>query len=135
MDRRDIYFLAAVIRTETLGPRELAVALQRLRGPERIFSAPAMALVAAGISPTHAAKFCIARRKTNPDREAALLEKNDIVAISLDDERYPPLLRETATPPQLLFMRGDTNALAHAFPLAFVGTRRVTRYGEQVVRM
>jgi DNA processing protein len=50
---------------------------------------------------------------------------------TLDDNRYPPLLREIADAPPLLYVRGEV------FPeddraLAIVGTRKATTYGRKV---
>lgn len=59
----------------------------------------------------------------------------DIAIISKDDERYPPLLRMIPDGPRLLYCRGSIEALGHPLPLAVVGTRALSRYGETVIRL
>jgi len=49
-------------------------------------------------------------------------------AISIDDERYPPLLREIHDPPELIYIRGDPAALLMP-QLAIVGSRRASAAG------
>jgi DNA processing protein len=48
--------------------------------------------------------------------------------IAIDDERYPPLLREIHDPPPLLYVRGDPSLLREA-QLAVVGSRRASPAG------
>jgi DNA processing protein len=45
--------------------------------------------------------------------------------VAIDDEQYPPLLREIHDPPALLYVRGDTSVLPDA-QLAVVGSRRAS---------
>ncbi|MBO9597565.1 MAG: DNA-processing protein DprA [Cohnella sp.] len=46
------------------------------------------------------------------------------------DDRYPPLLREIADPPWILYYRGNWE-LAHRPAVAIVGTRQATAYGRK----
>ena len=48
--------------------------------------------------------------------------------VTLDDETYSPLLRETFDPPLALHVRGDVSLLARP-AIAVVGSRRATPYG------
>lgn len=57
------------------------------------------------------------------------MDRHGVVRVGLNDGRYPALLREIADPPQVLYIRGNVEALAHPLLLAVVGTRKVTRYG------
>lgn len=51
--------------------------------------------------------------------------------LTLDDERYPEILREISDPPILLYVRGDVELL-HAPQLAVVGSRHASRQGLQI---
>lgn len=55
----------------------------------------------------------------------------DMTVIKLADQRYPPLLKETADPPSLLYVRGASDLLVRKDLVAVVGTRKTTRYGIQ----
>jgi DNA processing protein len=71
----------------------------------------------------------------NPDwrqveQDLAWLERTGNYLLQLNDARYPPLLREIAYPPPLLFVHGDPNCL-RAPQLAIVGTRNPTPLGRE----
>lgn len=68
--------------------------------------------------------------------ESALLwsEKDDNTLLALTDPRYPPLLREIADPPPLLFVRGNVDALQLP-QIAVVGSRRGTVDGRDNTAM
>ncbi len=51
--------------------------------------------------------------------------------LTLHDPNYPQLLREIYDPPLLLFIQGDYSLLSSQ-QIAIVGTRRSSRYGEQI---
>jgi DNA processing protein len=55
------------------------------------------------------------------------------VALSIDDEFYPPLLRAIHDPPPLLFVRGDPRFLLEPH-LAVVGSRRASPAAEQIAQ-
>jgi len=67
------------------------------------------------------------------DALVARIAQADADVLTLADPRYPALLKEVATPPTVLYMRGkllDEDAAS----VAIVGTRRVTDYGREVTR-
>jgi DNA processing protein len=55
----------------------------------------------------------------------------EIITITLDDERYPALLKRISDPPTQLCCRGNL-ALMDSFCLGVVGTRKASDYGRQV---
>ena len=63
--------------------------------------------------------------------EARLLDglaKKEMALVLREDAQYPPLLRQIAHPPHLLYVYGETD-LTDRFPVAVVGTRRASAYG------
>ena len=63
--------------------------------------------------------------------EARLLDglaKKKMALVLREDAQYPPLLRQIAHPPHLLYVYGQTD-LTDQFPVAVVGTRRASAYG------
>lgn len=70
-----------------------------------------------------------------PERERWLnwAQQPDRHLLTLDDPRYPPLLRETNDPPPVLFVRGNVEALALP-QIAIVGSRYPTIDGRQNAR-
>ncbi|MFD2670116.1 DNA-processing protein DprA [Marinicrinis sediminis] len=59
-----------------------------------------------------------------------IYEQNEVEVLTYADERYPVRLKEMASPPWVLYMKGDS-ALLHGISLAIVGTRHPTAYGLQ----
>lgn len=59
------------------------------------------------------------------------LRESRTVALTLEDEAYPRLLREIEEPPPVLFVRGDLAAL-QGLAVAVVGTRRATEAGRRI---
>ncbi len=58
----------------------------------------------------------------------------DIKLVTIASDAYPTLLRETISPPYLLYCKGDISLLkSNCF--AIVGTRRITRYGREVTNL
>jgi DNA processing protein len=64
----------------------------------------------------------------------AAAESLGAVVLTIDDERYPPLLRAIHDPPPLLFVRGDPGVLLEPH-LAIVGSRRASPAGEQLAQI
>ena len=56
------------------------------------------------------------------------LAKMKMALVLREDAQYPPLLRQIAHPPHLLYVYGETD-LTDRFPVAVVGTRRASAYG------
>ena len=66
------------------------------------------------------------------NREMEELDKRLIKVITIEDKRYPLILKETNSPPFLLYIKGEENLLNQP-SLAVVGTRRPTGYGRKAV--
>lgn len=65
------------------------------------------------------------------ERELEYCRRNNIKPIASTDEDYPTLLREIDDYPAVLYVRGDVKALTRR-SVAFVGTRKMSPYGERV---
>ncbi len=68
------------------------------------------------------------------DREIEKYEKQNINVISCFDNDYPKLLKETYSPPIILFTRGNIELLKNKNLLSIVGTRKYSHYGKDVVK-
>lgn len=113
----------------------------------RVFSAPKMALMAsslewqqAGVSAKIAASY--SQWQQGHDTSIAqdisktlkTLEQLQITVITLDDNRYPPLLKEIPDAPPLLFCRGEISHLTWP-QVAIVGTRKATQGGFKLAEL
>lgn len=64
------------------------------------------------------------------EREIERAEKMKVKIVTLDDEAYPPQLRDIASPPLALYVVGDPRVLSQP-GAALVGTRAATAYGRE----
>lgn len=60
--------------------------------------------------------------------------ENDVQIITLEDERYPKLLKTIENPPVVLFVAGDISGLDEGFTLSVVGTRNASPYGYEITK-
>lgn len=60
-------------------------------------------------------------------------DNNGIQIISIIDEQYPALLKQTYQPPWVLYAKGDVSLLQKQPILSVVGSRHMTEYGAKVI--
>ncbi len=77
--------------------------------------------------------FLETRGAIDLDRELERLGKVKAAAITLEDDSYPPLLRDIYDPPPVLFIKGEL-VKADEKTIAIVGTRKASRYGLETAR-
>lgn len=69
------------------------------------------------------------------EREVELAQRIGVRIISIEDEEYPPLLKEAPDAPLVLYVKGATPCPAGSFAVGIVGSRHCTAYGvEQAER-
>ncbi len=68
------------------------------------------------------------------DQELSLIEKHKIKIISVYDQNYPILLKNTYLPPAILYIRG-ADLETEGLNIALVGSRKANNYGYRVVNM
>ena len=70
------------------------------------------------------------------DIETSFLEltKNNIKIILKEDKEYPPLLKESSSAPHALYVKGVNPDIYGLGTIAIVGTRKSTKFGEDVAR-
>lgn len=124
MDR----YAAALPGLPRLGARRIRALVEHFGTAERLWKCTAEELAAARLLPERlAGEFLDYRRKTDPADVEAELRKRDIHVATWRDETYPPLLKETANPPAVLFYRGEAPVWSRT--VAIVGARKATAYG------
>lgn len=119
------YWLAALHLP--IRPHKFMIWLAHFSNIERLFQASREELYAAGIGADHIEAL------KNPDwqsveKDLAWATVADHHLLSIEDEYYPRLLKETADPPLLLYVQGNKQALSQ-LQLAIVGSRKATHTG------
>lgn len=104
--------------------------LPNLEGPSSFFRLTENQLLEAGLDPSLTNSIIAGRNRIDPDAEWEKLQILGINTVSWDDPGYPKQLSEIATPPPLLYVRGNSSILNQP-GLAVVGTRKISSYGKQ----
>lgn len=116
----------------SLTPRRQDLLLRRYGGPVEAWQALARGLpddLRRDIGERVAPEL----EEADPERELALAEDAGAWVLTRDDADYPPLLREIATAPPVLYVLGRWEP-QDACAVAIVGTRRCTSYGRLVAK-
>jgi DNA processing protein len=88
-------------------------------------------LRASGLPEKVVENFVATRQNASLEAVWENLQAQEITLITWQDELYPARLKKIATPPPVLYTRGDVIE-EDQWAIAIVGTRRVTAYGQQV---
>jgi DNA processing protein len=116
--------LLALHRTPGVGPATFQRLLEQFPRLDSLFAKPSVAKL------TDSIQQCL----SNVDWDQIEADLDWLVGdnrhlISIDDERYPELLRQIADPPGLLFAQGDVELL-QSWQIAIVGSRNPTASGK-----
>ena len=118
-------------RVEGLGVRSAHKLVEHFGSPEAVYSASMPALESCGVPRRVAEHLRAGAGVMEAEREVAAADKLGCRLVAYGGPDYPPLLKQIADPPLVLYVRGDAALLArHA--VALVGTRRPTAYGSSV---
>jgi len=127
----ELKFWIAISKVGKIGPQKFKLLRNYFSSVEHIWNSYSDQLKQAGLDDKTAEEFVILRREIDPDQELEKMIANNTIAITIDDEHYPKLLKEIHNPPFILFARGNINLLQNP-AIAVVGTRHLTHYGKQV---
>jgi len=113
-----------------IGPRRFKVLLKYFNSAEEAWKAKDGIWKKIGLGPKLTGDFLRFRQEFNFDELKATLVKQSINIITLKDDSYPALLKQSEDAPFLLYIKGRILA-QDAKALAIVGTRKITPYGRE----
>lgn len=99
-------------------------------GFEKAWNASEAELKNAQIENETLARILEMRKKINPDKEWQKMEKEVILMIDKNSDKYPAILKQIPQPPHALYIRGELPTETE-FCLAVVGPRKYSSYGKQ----
>ena len=106
------------------GSEEIWELLDRFDSPKEVYEAFKNNCSAAGRELNEKAeKYSIEDAR----KQLSELSASEITAISLEDEEYPEVLKETENPPVMLFVKGNREILRNKL-LTVVGARKITPF-------
>lgn len=123
----ELYWLALRM-VPGLGTRRAGVLLERFRTPQQIFRASASELEHAGLPGSLARSVASGCAFEDGAAQQTRMKEAGAVLVTLNDARYPELLRRIYDPPPILFGRGKVELL-DSVGIGVVGTRHPTPYG------
>lgn len=127
-----------LLHTPGLGQRRLLRLLQVLGSPAGIAGATASQLMALGVTGEALANLLRSRDVDYSwldlvENDLAWLDRASAHLLSWGSAAYPRLLAQTASPPPLLFVRGEVELLQQP-QLAMVGSRKPTPAGVEIAQ-
>jgi DNA processing protein len=123
----ELHWLALML-VPSLGTRTAGKLLARFHTPQAIFRSSRTELEAAGVSGAVAQSIVSGCTFEDAAAQQEKMRQASALLVTINDPRYPALLREIFDPPILLFARGRLELL-QSICLGVVGTRRPTPYG------
>jgi DNA processing protein len=129
MMRADLADWIALNMIRGIGPRTANQLIDRFGAPAQVFAASRLSLEKEGLKPKTIQELHDSEILEKANAEIERLERLSAVVITLEDEDYPPLLREIYDPPIALYVRGDLKRACARPCLAVVGSRRSSTYG------
>lgn len=133
LSKQEIKYWLSFNQISFLGPVRFQRLLNYFPNLEAAFKSPFSELLSAGIEQNVAQIIVAQRLKINPDAELEKIERQKISVVTVLDKNYSKLLKEIYNPPPLLYYHGSLD-LNNDFPLAVVGTRKISEYGRQVTQ-
>ncbi len=118
---------------EGMSLRRLERLLERFGSALAAWQAPEAELRALGLPEGPLARLLAARQSGLPERVQEQAAQVGAEVLVYPDEEYPALLRQIASPPLALFVRGTLEP-RDGRAVALVGTRQASSYGVQVAR-
>lgn len=124
------YWLA-LNKVKGIGAAHFRGLLDVFKTAEHAWLASPSQLRSAGLNEVTLANLLQLRAELDPDSVFVELERNQITALTWQDDTYPRRLRELDQAPPVLHVRGALSP-EDEWAVAVVGTRRITTYGRQL---
>ena len=126
------FYMAAMGGAEGFGNRSIKKLVKFCGSAKAAWSADIDDLIHAGIKKKSLDAFVAFRGKypNAPENLVRYCERHEFNLCSINDENYPPLLKEIDIPPMFFYYRGKLEPNAQR--IGIVGSRRNTPYGQSV---
>lgn len=135
MDKETKHWLAFSV-FPGIGPVRFKLLVGHFGSAKAAWDAPLGALKSTGLGDALSEKFDQFRKTFDLDGYINQLEKLHVAVLTLQDTKYPKLLKQIPDAPFLLYVRGKRGdkPLNLERTIAVVGTRKITKYGVDVTQ-
>lgn len=117
----------------SIGAARISRLIEAFGGLDVAWEADFPAFRDAGINEKAANALIEYRKEINLEREWERVERSGATMLTLADDHYPRLLREIPSPPPVIYIKGEIQPEDET-AIGVVGTRRATRYGQEMTR-
>jgi DNA processing protein len=127
----DIEKWLSLNRADGVGPTTFTKLIKHFGSVDRALGASVGELTKiSGIGNKTAELIAATRGKSNVKKELELAKKLGVWIIHLEDQRYPPVLKQIYDPPPILYIKGSVSRQDN-LAISIVGTRRCSLYGQE----
>jgi len=127
----DIERWLKLIRADGVGPVTFAKLIRHFGSTDRALGASVSEMAKIdGIGFKTAERIAATRDKFDSADELALAEKLGVYLVTLEDNRYPPVLKQIYDPPPVLYVKGSLTRQDN-LAISIVGSRRCSLYGQE----
>ncbi len=132
LSESELFYWLALYLAPGIGAVRFARLLDRFKTPQAVFQASFEELTQVPRLPSKTAAALL-RFDWADDvaRELKRVQRLGIKLITLNDQAYPPRLKEIYDPPPLLWINGEISEADH-IAIAIVGSRGATAYGREI---
>ncbi len=121
----------ALVMTRGIGTKGIAHLLEVYGDAESVFGATKSDLIEHAELRADVARAIVRRDGwRNAEREMEYCQRHAVKVLASTDDEFPSLLRDVPDCPHIIYVRGNVEALSRRC-ISFVGTRKMTPYGER----
>ena len=130
--KHDLPYYVALAATPGIGPIRFKALLNHFKTAENVWKAGEKTLQEI-FTPRLNTKFSEFRKSFDIPRYINLIIKLGITVITINDKKYPRLLKEIVGAPPVLYVKGELPTQKRI--IAVVGARKITNYGKEVTEI
>lgn len=128
---KNVAYLLSLQLVDGLGRVSLQKLLDHFQDPKLIWQASAGELKTVDLSEKVISNLALTRQQIDPLKYHQQILNKGINILTLDDPKYPELLKNIYDPPQVIYYKGQWPDQIDQ-SIGVVGTRRMTSYGKSV---
>lgn len=118
-----------------IGPAHIQKLIAKFGSAEEVFKQNTKELMNYGLAYLCAKSISDCSTLSRAETHIKKAQDQNIDIITINDEKYPELLKEIYSPPSVLYVKGNINALKRNSALGVVGTRNPDSYGKKVTEI
>lgn len=134
MEEKDYWIAFSVF--SGIGPVRFKLLLDYFGFAQKAWEAPVSKLKDLHLGDKLTDEFAVFRRSYDIGKYLQELKEKKVSVLTLEDERYPELLKKISDPPFVLYIKGKrgNTPLDLTKTIGVVGTRKITNYGVEVTK-